>query len=309
SRNGIKVDTETAQARVDELKSRRDEIMDWLVRDFDMPTDSKQPWKSAKGKGAIIKAFESYGIVPEGNDTWPRTPTGAPSFSGDTMKAISEGTEAQALGEALAELQGQRSLAQLALDSTWEDGRVHPEITTLQRSGRTSITRPGLTVWSARAGGGEEKKYFVADPGHKMVEMDYSAADARAVAALSGDREFVKRFEPGVDAHVLTGEIFFGPERYYANREALRPIAKMGGHAMAYRVGARKLAASLDVSVQEAKGFIDAYQKAYPWVKLWQDTVTDEGEGGFVTNSWGRRMVVDPDRSFTQSSALYGQST
>lgn len=309
SRNGLVVNQEEAQARVDELKGRRDEIMKWLVEDFDMPTDSKQPWKSNAGKGAILKAFDSYGIHPEDNDSWPRTPSGAPSFAGDTMKAISEGTEAQELGEALAELQGQRSLAQLALDSCYEDGRAHPEISALQRSGRMSVQKPGLTVWTARGPGAIEKRYFIADPGCLMVEMDYSAADARAVAAVSGDPEFAKRFEPGVDSHDLTGEIIFGADKYYADRDGLRPIAKMTGHAMAYRVGSKKLAAAVGVEQWEAREFIDNYQAAYPWVKYWQDNVTEEGDRGYVTNAWGRRMTVDPDRSFTQSSALIGQST
>lgn len=310
TRNGVLVDTAEAQRRVDELAAERDEIMKWLVEDFDMPTDSKQPWKSNAGKGAILKAFDSFGIHPEGNDSWPRTPSGAPSFSGETMKAISAGTEAEKLGEALATLQGQRSLAQLALDSTYEDGRIHPEVACLQRSGRTSVQRPGLTVWTARGPGAVEKRYFLADPGHVMIEADYSAADARAVAAVSGDEEFAKRFSPGADSHDITGEIFFGGERYFANREELRPIAKAGGHALAYRVGAKKLAASVDVSVSEAAEFIANYQQAYPWVARWQNRITETGERqGYVENSWGRRMVVDPERSFTQSSALIGQST
>lgn len=309
SRNGVLVNTAEAQARVDELAREREEIMDWLVRDFDMPTNSKQPWKTNAGKGAIIKAFESFGIVPEGNDTWGRTASGAPSFSGETMLAISEGTEAEKLGRGLATLQGQRSLAQLALDSTYEDGRIHPDISCLQRSGRTSVQRPGLTVWTARGPGAVEKRYMIADPGTKMVEMDYSAADARAVAAVSGDEEFAKRFAPGVDAHDLTGEIFFGNERYYADRTNLRQIAKIGGHSLAYRVGARKLAASVGVTVAEAAEYIDNYKKAYAWVAMWQETVTREGDKGSVTNWWGRKMTVDPDRSFNQSAALIGQSS
>lgn len=309
SRNGVLVNTTEAQARVDELAREREEIMDWLVRDFDMPTNSKQPWKTNAGKGAIIKSFESFGIVPEGNDTWTRTASGAPSFSGETMLAISEGTEAEKLGRGLATLQGQRSLAQLALDSTYEDGRIHPDISCLQRSGRTSVQRPGLTVWTARGPGAVEKRYMIADPGTKMVEMDYSAADARAVAAVSGDEEFAKRFAPGVDAHDLTGEIFFGNDRYYADRTNLRQIAKIGGHSLAYRVGARKLAASVGVTVAEAAEYIDNYKKAYPWVTMWQETVTREGDKGSVTNWWGRKMTVDPDRSFNQSAALIGQSS
>lgn len=309
TRNGVLVNTEEAQTRVDELAAERERIMEWLVRDFDMPTDSKQPWKSNAGKGAIIKAFESFGIVPENNPTWARTESGAPSFSGDTMKAISAGTEAESLGEALATLQGQRSLAQLALDSTYEDGRIHPEIACLQRSGRTSVQRPGLTVWTARGPGAVEKRYFVADPDCYMVEMDFNAADARAVAAVSGDTAFAERFAPGVDAHDLTGEIFFGHDAYYADRDRLRQIAKIGGHSLAYRVGAKKLAASVGADVKDALQWIDNYKKAYPWVARWQEQVTREGDSGYVTNAWGRRMVVDPDRSFNQSSALIGQSS
>src|SRR5690606_29159761 len=115
----VLVNTEEAQARVDALTEEREKIMEWLVRDFDMPTNSKQPWKSNAGKGAILKALDTFGIHPEGNTEWTRTASGAPSFSGDTLKAVTGGTEAEELGQALATLQGQRSLAQLALDSTY----------------------------------------------------------------------------------------------------------------------------------------------------------------------------------------------
>lgn len=308
TRNGVLVDTEEAQRRVDELAKEREEIMEWLVRDFDMPTDSKMPWKTNAGKGTILKALDSFGIHPEGNSGWTRTASGAPSFSGDTMIAVTEGTEAEPLGRALATLQGQRSLAQLALDSTYEDGRIHPEIACLQRSGRTSVQRPGLTVWTARGPGAVEKRYFIADPGHVMVEMDYSAADARAVAAVSGDEEYAKRFAPGADAHEITGRIFF-PDKYDTDPAYYRNKTKPGTHGMSYRVGAKKLAAVLDVTVQEAMGFLDNYRETYPYVAAWQDRITREGERGFVENSWGRRMTVEPDRSFNQSSALIGQST
>lgn len=311
TRNGVLVNTEEAQARVDELAADRDRIMEWLIEEFDMPPiseKSKQPWKSNAGKGAILKAFDTFGIHPENNSGWERTASGAPSFSGDTMKEISEGTEAEELGEALAALQGQRSLAQLALESTYEDGRIHPEIACLQRSGRTSVQRPGLTVWTARGPGAVEKRYFIADPGHVMVEMDFAAADARVVAAVSGDTEFAKRFAPGADAHEITGRIFF-PDKYDTDPKFYRNKTKPGTHGMSYRIGAKKLAATLDVTVQEALGFLDQYRAAYPWVSRWQDAVTREGDSGHVTNWWGRRMVVDPDRSFNQSSALIGQSS
>ncbi len=305
SRNGVLVDQQAARDRVTELAAKRDTVMQMLVNDYGFPTEGKSPWASAKGKEVIMAILAEHGITPDSRPDWPRTPTGAPKLGGDELVSLTEGTPAEEFGSAMAMLKGQRSLAQLALDSTKEDGRVHPDIACLQRSGRTSVQNPGLTVWTKN----EEKRYFIADPGCVMVEMDYSAADARAVAAVSGDPEFAKRFEPGIDAHDLTGVIFFGEDTYYAARDNLRPLAKKGGHAMAYRVGSKKLAAGLGVTLEEATGFIDAYKRAYPLVARWQDEVTAEGEHGYVTNWWGRRMRVDPERSFTQSSALIGQST
>lgn len=225
SKNGVRVDIAEAQDRVAHLQAERDEVMDWLVAEFDFPTGGKQPWKSSAGKEAIVKALKSFGIHTT-DPKWTRTASGAPSFSGDTMKAVTEGTEAEKLGTGLATLQGQRSLAALALESVKEDGKAHPDIMCLQRSGRTSVQRPGLTIWTARGPGAVEKRYFLADEGHVMVEADFSAADARAVAAVSGDAAFSKRFEPGVDSHDISGEIFFGRDAYHANREELRPVAK-----------------------------------------------------------------------------------
>lgn len=309
SSNGMNVDIPKATSRVQELADKREKIMDWLVRDFDFPTEGKQPWKSAAGKGSIIKAFESFGIVPEDNPTWERTASNAPSFSGDTMVAISEGTEAEELGKALAQLQGQRSLAQLALDSTHSDGKVHPDITSLQRTSRKSFTKPGLSVWTSRGEGAVEKDYFIAAPGNVICEVDYSQIDARCVAALAGDEEFAKRFEPGVDAHELSGRLAFGDEMYDSNPAQYRQIGKIGTHGWNYNIGIKKLARSLDIPEAQAKAFIEGLNSAYSKVAAWKKRMADQGESGWIKNEWGRRMPVDVDRAWSQSAGLVGQSS
>lgn len=308
SRNGFCVDETKARARVEELRLRKEVILARLEEDYGFPTTGKSPWATKAGKESILKALADYAIVPEEIENWTRTATGNISLGGQTLIDFTLGTPAEEFGQALAELKGQRSLAQLALDSMQSDGKVHPDITALQRSGRKSTTKPGLTIWGSRDGREVEKAYFVASPGRKLVAFDYSGADARMVAAYSGDVEFAKRFAPGADTHDITGVIFFGEERYFAQRDELRPISKAGGHSLAYRIGSKKLAASVGVSQAEAQGFIDAYQEAYPDVLAWQNKVTNEGDRGQVINDWGRIMQVATDRSFTQSSALYGQS-
>lgn len=312
TRNGVTVDVPAAEARIAELAKEREEVLTWLVEKYDFPQAGKSPWASAKGKEVIFKVLEDFGITEKTAPDWERTATGNLSLGGQAILDLVDGTseEAERFGRAVATLKGQRSLAQLALDSMYEDGKAHPDITAVQRSGRTSVTRPGLTVWTARGPGAVEKRYFIADPGDVMVEADFSAADARAVAAMSGDHEFAKRFEPGVDAHDISGVIFFGEEEYFANREELRPKSKGMGHALAYRVGAKKLAATGGLPEHQGYEMLKAYQEAYKFVSRWQDEVTKFGEqNGYVENAWGRRMTVDEGRSFTQSSALLGQST
>lgn len=308
TRNGFTVDIAKAQARVDQLQAEKDLLLARLQADYDFPTEGVQPWRSAAGKEAIFRILADNGITLKTRPDWTLTATGNLSLGGEVLLELTDGTAAEDLGAALATLMGQRSLAALALASVQNDGKAHPQITALQRSGRKSTTKPGLTVWSARGDKAVEKSYFIASPGRKLIEFDFSNADSRVVAAYSGDKEFAKRLEPGADGHDLTGELFFGYATYHADRDNLRPLAKVANHALAYRIGKKKLAAKMGVSEAEAYGYILAYQEGYPGVAKWQDEVTRIGERGYITNRWGRRMVVDPDRSFTQSAALLGQS-
>lgn len=68
------------------------------------------------------------------------------------------------------------------------------------------------------------------------------------------------------------------------------------------------MAATAKVPLEIAERFVNAMQQAYPRVTVWQNRVTREGEKGYIVNAWGGRLIVDPDRSFTQSPALHGQS-
>lgn len=351
SNNGIKIDTEWAEERVNSMAETREEIMAWLVEEYDFPTTGKSPWASAKGKEVILKVLADYGITEATRPDWKRTATGNISLGGEVLVDLTKGTDLEEFGKAMATLKGQRSLAQLALDSTYPDGRVHMDITSLQRSGRWSFQRPGITVWGSAGDLAIDKKVFVAEEGKLLAGFDFSNADARAMAALSGDHEFARRFtevdEDGNelhDGHNMTGVAMFGVDVYYGDgprdakaRPPLRAVAKVGGHGQNYNIGAYKLAVSLN-EVSEKMGLglhfwapantkfgqkpipqypdsisvpdmVDNFNSTYSFLKAFKDRAANEGKQGFVVNSWGRRMPVDPDRSWTQAPALYGQST
>lgn len=316
SKNGVRVDVEVAQERVRLLSERREKLLQRLVEEYNFPSEGKSPWASNAGKQAIISILKDAGVTPQTRD-WPRTPKGALKMGGEDLIKLTEGTEAQELGEMLATLKGQRPLAQLALDSLWSDGRVHPEITALQRSGRFSMVRPSLPIWGSRGDLSVEKEYFIPSEGHLFLEGDLSNADQRIVAALSGDPEYAKRFLPGVDGHEISGRLMFGDELYDSDPAGHRTIAKALSHAYAYGAGIKTLARTSKLPESDdpertplalATKFVNAMDKAYPWNKLWRTMTAEQGKTGSVTSEWGRIMPVDVDRAWTQAPGLLGQS-
>ena len=315
SSNGWRVDLERAQARVEYLAQRREAIMAELVEKYDFPTEGKQPWRTDAGKAAILAALADAGVTEKTHPDWPRTASGALSLGGDVLINLTKGTPAEDLGQALAELMGQRSLSELAIKSTYPDGKVHPEITMLQRSGRWSTTNPGLTIWTARGEGAVEKSYFIPDSDdHVILEIDLSNADARAVAALSGDEKYAERFQPGADGHLLNAWAAWGKDVVGTNKKdpvtaRYRQMAKPLGHGWSYGGRAKTLAKTAGVSLEDATKFVEGMDSTYKKVVAWQNRVRRFARRhGYVVNPWGRKMWTEPGREFTQAPALLGQS-
>lgn len=140
TRTGVYVDIPLAQSRVDEQEKIKQETLEMLARDYNFPTEGSMPWRTKAGKDAIFSILKDNGITPKSvGSAWTKTKTGNPSLSGDTLLEITKGTPAEELGVALARVSGQRPLAQQALDYVHSDGKVHPDIDSLQRSRRCCL--------------------------------------------------------------------------------------------------------------------------------------------------------------------------
>ena len=268
-----------------------------------------KPLATKEGKAALLRALEAVG-VPE--SALERTDKGAPSFSADSVRTAcaGRGEEAERLANAVAVLAGQRSMAKIILDEADADGFVRPDIFAFQRSGRFSTTKPGLTVWDA-----DNKDLLIADDDDELlVEFDFSNADARAVAAMSGDRKFAERFEPGQDGHLINAWLLWGKETVGLDKHAqhtaeYRQRAKAPGHGIGYNMGAWKMAQTTGLSMKECKTFIANYRREYNGVTRWQERVVARAERmGFVVSEWGRRMPVERGREHTQAVGLLGQN-
>lgn len=324
--NRFQVDVAAAQQTAKDQHEAAAYVLDWLRTTYGFPVTAKSPMTTTDGKAALLVALADAG-VPETALT--RTDGGAPSFGKDSVVAAcaGRGDAAEALGAAVATLAGQRSLAENLLENMDGNGRVHPDIFPFQRSGRFSTTDPGLTIWDPRY-----KHLLVADnPGEVLVEFDYQAADARAVAAMSGDTEFAKRFlsgvpadlaaqlagfpktaaffEHGIDTHMLNALAVWPIEEIETDPKHYRnDLSKQMGHAWGYKVGPKTLHENTGIAIDVCKKFLKTLDKAYTGVVAWQAKETKRAQRyGYLVNEWGRRMAVEPGREFTQAPALKGQ--
>jgi len=326
SANGFRVDIAEAERQVAEQDARKAALLASLAP-YGFPTGGAMPWRTNAGKAAVWALLAAHGVTP-GTD-WPRTKGGALSLAGDALTAGTAGTPAAEIGRTLAELQGQRSGAQLALETVRGDGFVHPDITRIQASGRWSTTKPGLTVYSERADSRVQKKCYIPDsPDHVLIALDFQAADARVVAALSGDRgyadlftddrevlarltgdpNFADLFEGSAGVHAINAVRAYGSQVVRTDPKKYRTIAKQLGHAWNYRAGVETLMRTSKLPREMVEQFCNGMARAYPGLVRWQARCSAEGERGSVRNLWGRVMRVDPSRAHTQAPALHGQS-
>src|SRR5690606_27072467 len=138
-------------------------------------------------------------------------------------------------------------------------------------------TKPGLTIWSARGEGAIEKTYFITYSGEEvLLELDYSNDNAQFIAAISGDRKYAERFEPGADGHLINAYAAWGKETVDSDPKTYRQMAKPLGHGWSYGGRAKGLARASGLPESTAKTFVDGMDKAFSVLVRWQDRVRKE---------------------------------
>lgn len=320
SMNGFRLDQELTQARLDHNDVIRQHNLKWLTEQFGLPTTnkagkpSKNPIATQDGKRAILEAFYAVGVRP--GDV-PHTATGQPALGSDNLNALVEQYKGNAaierIADAVAGIQGLRTVYGTAMDTVHADGFCHPDLFSLQASGRVSTQNPGLTVFGKRDGRYIERDIFVGDvlPGenddfHVIFPIDFSQIDARAVAALSQDYTYMDMFEPGIDLHVENAIAAFGRQAYDLDPSGARQDSKQIGHGWNYGLGLEKLAAL--VGMERAIAFREMMNQRYRRLVAWKQECADEGAAtGRIDNGFGRIMKVNPERAYTQGPALRGQ--
>jgi DNA polymerase I len=186
---------------------------------------------------------------------------------------------------------------------------VHPEVATFQASGRWSVRKPGLTVFGKRNGRHVERAVFRAAPGNALFAIDLSQIDSRSIAVHSQDHAYLDLFRPGLDAHEIVARMVWGDAAYDASPKILRDRVKAITHGLPYGMGLEKLVETTKVPEAEAQRVIDTMNERFPRLQAWKDEVREEAASGELDNGFGRIMMCEPSRAFTQGPALMGQGT
>lgn len=183
-------------------------------------------------------------------------------------------------------------------------GRLHSSFhQALTATGRLSSTDPNLQNIPTRSAEGRRiRRAFVARPGALLLSADYSQIELRILAHLSADPVLVAAFVQGEDIHQRTAVELLGVSAEAVDAEARR-LAKVINFGIIYGMGPQRLAAELEIPLDQAASYIKAYFARLPGVSGWfEDCLSQARARGYVATLLGRRRYL-PELNSPQGGA------
>ncbi len=194
-----------------------------------------------------------------------------------------------------------------------DTGRVHTSFALAATStGRLSSTDPNLQNIPVRTEEGRKiRRAFIAEPGHKLLSVDYSQIELRLAAHVAEVAALKEAFRSGTDIHAMTASQVFG-----IPAEGMDPMvrrrAKAINFGIIYGISPFGLAQQLGISQGEAKAYIEAYFQRYPGIRDYMERTKKFARAhGYVTTLFGRRChmpgILDKNsarRSFMERAAI-----
>lgn len=193
-------------------------------------------------------------------------------------------------------------------------------------TGRLSSRNPNLQNIPRNTTSGDIKKMFIAPKGMLLLQMDYSQAELRVLAAMAKEKTMLEWFRLGHDIHLATACKKYGVaydeiakiiddenHKDYNLWKIRRKQAKTTNFGIAYEQGAKKLADKMreqgvEVTDEEAEDFLKDWFKDFPSVKKHihrQHRMAEEY--GYVYSLFGRKRRlpnVDSDNKWKRLEAL-----
>jgi len=174
------------------------------------------------------------------------------------------------------------------------DSRVHTVFKQANTAtGRLSSTEPNLQNLPIKDDIGKEiRKMFVASDGNILVCADYSQIELRLLAHMTSDEKLINSYINGEDIHRRTAsEIFKIPFNEVTSE--MRSKAKAVNFGIIYGISSFGLSENADISVKEAKDYIDRYFNTYPRVKEYMNRNVEIAKStGKINSITGRQRSI-----------------
>ncbi len=156
-----------------------------------------------------------------------------------------------------------------------KDDKIHTTfIQTGTATGRLSSHSPNLQNIPVRSPKGLliRKGFIASSKEYCLLGVDYSQIELRLLAHFSQDKDLMDAFLKGQDIHLETSKALFGGDL----AKEKRSIAKSINFGLVYGMGSKKLSETLNIPLNEAKSYIEAYFKRFPSIKDYLNRMKEE---------------------------------
>ncbi len=193
-------------------------------------------------------------------------------------------------------------------------------------TGRLSSRNPNLQNIPRDTTASDIKRMFITPPGKLMMQLDYSQAELRVLAAQAKEKVMIEWFKTGRDVHLASACLKWGEDYdkilpIYKNEEhdefekwkIRRKQAKTINFGIVYGQTAKKLSISLStddhrVTLDEAQEFLDNFNDQFPAIAQHINRQQRFAQKhGYVYNLFGRKRRlpnVDSDNWGKKAEAL-----
>ena len=198
-----------------------------------------------------------------------------------------------------------KSLSEAADD----DGRIRARFMPLATgTGRWSSSSPNLQQVPREA---EIRGIFAAPLGRVFVDVDWSAMELRAAAAIVGEAAMLAAFADGADIHTRTASLMFGVAEDEVTK-GQRQQAKACNFGLLYGSGPRGLlnyfaTVGAFITLNQAGEFRELWLSAYPAFRRWHQECDQRAQRGeHMRTRAGRRRYLygDDNRLTTQANGV-----
>ena len=286
---GVKVDVDGAERAKKKLMGMKIEINADIKKDLGF---NVEPWVAT----SVAKAFDYYKIPYNKTDT-----SNKPSFTKAYLQGCPHPIAAKILR--LRELDKAHNTFIDSILRHEHKGRIHCEFHQLRSddggtvTGRFSSSNPNLQQIPAREPKIKSliRGLFIPEDGHKWGSFDYSSQEPRLLVhycASLTESEKHAQIESVVEEY-HKGDADF--HQMVADMAGIsRKQAKTVNLGIMYGMGRAKLAATLDITIDDAKNLLETYHEKVPFVKGLADRVSNKAQkDGRIRTILGRKCRFD----------------